>query len=360
MRAPVVVVVVRSLLASLALVSGVGCDGSEGPPPALDEYFTAEPYKQAACNGVDQRLAGTREVHLFVHGDFDELLPVTQGLARYYHRHSLSFVTTTDPKKVDTGYALDTDLTALTRATKAAFPGVNLNDEAALMADPELWNDIQVFMINFLMRPLIDFASANAVGQNVTNLLLLPDLERPGGQKLGDPGTTLAGLSVSPALLAEFARMMTDEADIWQGVNLPDGFTPMVVLGNKVLKSVEDVAPVLRDLVTAHEFGHSAALTHTSIAGNLMYPTVTPHVDDCTDSLNDTQLDTMHTTLNLGTAAADGELLAAQPEPGPLAGFRSSFTPAHLRALLAGDARPLRTLIERLFHGEPARDELLR
>src|SRR4029078_6924836 len=200
MRPPVVVV--RSLLASLALLSVVGCDGSEGPPPALDEYFTAEPYNQAACKVVDQRLAGTREVHLFVHGDFDDLLPVTQGLARYYHRHSLSFVATTDPKKVDTGYALDTDLTALTRATKAAFPGVNLNDEAALMADPELWNDIQVFMINFLMRPLIDFASANAVGQNVTNLLLLPDLERPGGEKLGGADATLAGLSASPALLA--------------------------------------------------------------------------------------------------------------------------------------------------------------
>ena len=29
---------------------------------------------------------------------------------------------------------------------------------------------------------------------------------------------------------------MPDEAEIWQGVNLPANFTPMMVLGNNVLK----------------------------------------------------------------------------------------------------------------------------
>jgi hypothetical protein len=351
MRSPFLLV--RLVFASWALVFGVGCDGGDGTPPALDEYFTAEPYSRAACNAVDQRLTGTREVHLFVHGNFNQLLPITQGLARYYHRHGLSFVAVMDPEQVDTSYALDTNETALNRAMRGAFPGVDLNNEAALMADPVLWNEIQVFVINFVMRPLIDFAGANAAGQNVTNLLLLPDLERPGGTKIGGPGTTLAGLSVSPALLAEFDRMMTDQSALWQDVSLPQGFTPMLVLGNNVLKQVENVDPDLRDLVAAHEFGHSAALVHTEIERNLMYPSVSPSLDDCTDSLNDTQLATMRTTLNLGIAAAE-PLLAAAPKAGSLAGFRASFKPAHLRAFLAGDRQPLRALIDRLFHSDSA------
>ena len=73
-------------------------------------------------------------MHLFVHGDLNQLLPITQGLARYYHRHSLTFVTVTDPQKVDTSYALDTNVDALNRAAVAAFPGVDFNNEAALMA----------------------------------------------------------------------------------------------------------------------------------------------------------------------------------------------------------------------------------
>jgi len=161
------------------------------------------------------------------------------------------------------------------------------------------------------------------------------------------------GVAMERALLAEFDRMMTDEAGIWNGVRFPAGFTPMVVLGNNVLKRVQNTAPELRDLVAAHEFGHSAALTHTTIERNLMYPNVAPNRDNCTDSLDDSQLDTMHETLKLGTLAADA-LVAAPPEAGSLASFRASFKPAHLRALLAGDRRPMRSLVERLFHGEPA------
>jgi hypothetical protein len=349
---------VRLALVASVLMFGLGCGGSEDPP-ALDEYFVATPYGNPACDAIDGRLTGEREMHLFVHGGLSELLPVTQGLASYYHRYSLSFVTLADPEKTAMSYALDTDLNALMRQLVAAFPGVDLNDEQALMADPVLWNDVQRFIVNYIMRPMIEFASANAAGQGVTNLVLIPYIERPGGMKLGDPGTTLAGLSVSPALLAEFARMMTEDGAIWQGVNLPDGFTPMMVLGGNVLAQVDGVAPVLRDLVTAHEFGHSSALTHSTVARNLMYPNVMPGRDDCSDGLTDAQLDTMRATLGLGTLAS-GALLAAgaevaRPETGAgaLARFRAAFRPTHLRAAFAGDVAPLGALLRRLFHDDP-------
>jgi len=334
---------VRSALASLIVVS-VGCGGAEAPPPPLEAYFAATPYRTAACNVVDQRLTGQREVHLFTNGDVD-LLPITQGLASYYHRHSLTFVTPEQPEETPMSYAVDTDPKGLTQGLLKAFPGVDFSNDEALMADPVLWARIQGFYANYYFRPLIEFATTHAVGPDVTNLLLIPDIERPDGTSLAAPGTAIAGLSVSPALLAEFARMMAPDNEAWKYVNLPTGFTPMVLLGSKVLESVNREAPVLKDLTTAHEFGHSAGLVHSDVERNLMYPVSTPGVNDCTDSLTDEQLDLMRTTLHLATAASE----TPAPTGDHVARFRASFTPAHARALLAGDRQATRSFVDLLL-----------
>ena len=164
-------------------------------------------------------------MRLFVHGDVD-LLSATQGLARYFQRHSLSFVTPAQPEETTMGYALDTDEAGLMKATVAAFPDVDFSDKDALMADPVLWARLQGFIVNHIFQPLIDFETAHAAGANVTNLVVLPNVERPGGSSISEPGSSTAGLSVSPALLAEFARAMTSDGDLWRQVDLPDGFTP--------------------------------------------------------------------------------------------------------------------------------------
>jgi len=342
--------VVSAFLVSAALV---GCGGADAPP--LDAYFEAKPYAIAACNGVDQRLAGQRQMQLFANGG--AVLPVTQGLASYYHRHSLSFFTAAQPAATTMSYALDTNEAALSRALTAEFPGVDLSDEQALMQqDPALYNQIVSFIANFMLRPMVDFANTHSdAGSAATNLIVVGQLERPGGTPLGDPGTSLAGLAISPALLAEFARTMPEEAQIWQGVSLPANFTPMMVLGNNVLSRARALDPQLDDLIAAHEFGHTGALEHLEVQGNLMAPGVTPGVDDCTDSLNDSQIATMATTYGLGAAAA---LLAKRPVEAPASAtprpLTSWFPPARLRALLAGDREATRAFIDRLFHGPAA------
>src|SRR4051794_13301275 len=284
-------------------IGAIGCGGSDGPPD-LDSYFVAQPYATPACNSVDQRLAGQREMRVYVNGGV-AIVPVTRGLASYYHRHALSFFTEMPVQATTMGYAVDTDENALNRALAAAFPGVDLSDADALMAaDPVLYNQVVAVAANFLLRPMIEFANTHSdVGGSMTNLILVPQLERPGGSKLGGPGTSIAGLAISPALLAEFGRVMPDEAQIWQGVQLPAGFTPMMVLGNDVLTRARGVDPVLDDLIASHEFGHTGALVHTMVQTNLMFPQVTPGIDDCADSLDDTQLTTMGTTYGLGPAA---------------------------------------------------------
>jgi hypothetical protein len=338
------------VVSAFTILAIAGCGGSD-TPPALDVYFEAKPYANAACNGLDQRLAGQRQMQLFSNGG--AMLPVTQGLASYYHRHSLSFFTAAQPAAAGMGYAIDTDQAALSRALVAAFPGVDLNDEAALMANPALYNQVVAFVANFLLRPMIDFANRNSgSGAAVTNLVVLGQLERPGGTPISDPGTSLAGLAISPALLAEFSRSMPEEAQIWEGVNLPANFTPMMMLGNNVLARARSVDPVLDDLITAHEFGHTGALVHLGVQGNLMAPGVAPGIDDCTSSLTDTQLTTMATTYGLGPSAA---LLAKRPAQAPSAAsprpLTSWFAPARLRSLLAGDGPATRAFVDRLFHG---------
>jgi hypothetical protein len=345
----------KLLLASVVAASGaIGCGGGDGPPD-LTGYFKTTPYANPSCNTVDQKLAGERPMDLFVNGHVG-LTPVTQGLASYYARHSLSFFTTIPPQNTTTTYALDTDSTSLGTALVTAFPGVDFSNDAALMADPVLYNQILTFAANFIFKPLIDFAAAHSDQAGaVTNLVVLPHLERPGGESIGQPGTSLAGLSVSPALLAQFAMGMSDDAKIWAGVNLPPNFTPMMVLGDDVLSAARAVDPVLDDLIASHEFGHSGALVHSMVERNLMFPNVTPGYDDCTDSLDDAQLALMATTYGLGTSAATGALLATGAAPVPTSSpgalRPASFKPDRLRAMLTGDRTATRAFIEMMFHG---------
>src|SRR5262245_25033246 len=169
----------RTLTLCLASALLLGCGDD---PPDLDVYFKATPYANPACNTVDQRLAGEREMHLFFNGNV-ALAETTQGLASYYARHSLSFFTNTAPQTTTMSYALDTDMLTLGLALTRQFPGVDFSDEAALMAmDPVLYNQVVVFVANFVLRPLVEFTKAHSDGGiTVTNLLVIPNLERPGG-----------------------------------------------------------------------------------------------------------------------------------------------------------------------------------
>jgi len=337
----------------LVVVGSVGCD-SDDAPPALEEYFEAHPYGASACNAVDDRLMGQRNMRLYAGGGV-QMLPITQGLASYYHRHSLSFATDAQPAKATMPYAVHNDQAALLRDLQAKYPGVDLTDEAALMAsDPALYIEISAAAANFLLKPLLDFVETHSdAGQSVTNMVVLAKLES-NSESITGPGTSLAGLAISPALLAEFARTGDDDAAVWQGVDLPATFTPITTLGSNVLARARSLDPVLDDLVVAHEFGHSGGVVHSAIQGNLMYRSVTPGLDDCTNGLNDEQLAIMANAYGLGPTATAASALRAEGVAAPapvVARFRDRFPPARMRAMLTGDQDATRAFIDALFAG---------
>ena len=149
---------------------------------------------------------------------------------------------------------------------------------------------------------------------------------------------------------------MAEEAQVWEGVQLPADFTPMLVLGRNVLNRLTQRAPELKDLVTSHEFGHTAALIHTMVERNLMFPSVAVGRDNCHDSLDDTQLATMRTTLGVGAAASGALVNAGAAAQVPAAAPRalSAFTPAALRAMLPAIGNALRSLVERCSRPDAA------
>src|SRR5215213_6042912 len=159
-----------SLVGALALsMSMVACGGDGGED--LGRYFDPAPaYQVPDCASVDGRLTGRREMRLFHNGAADVEGP-TRGLARYYQRHGLTFFTQQEARAAAPSFAIDTDSEALGRELIRTFPGVDFTNEAAVMSDPVLWQQVLNATVNFLLRPMIDFARAQgAAGRAVTNL----------------------------------------------------------------------------------------------------------------------------------------------------------------------------------------------
>jgi hypothetical protein len=323
----------HSLAIVVLLATLAGCGGDHD-----FHYFDTKPYKTAACNARgDDRLAFRREINLFTNRNSD-VPPYSQALQRYYRRHGLTFFSQQEVTTVPQSYALDSSDTALEAALKKQFPGVNLDDMSLETKDPALYKQIVTAAVNFMFRPVVEFVRAHSAGgPGVTNMVVVPSVVRPGGQEVaaGD----VAGLAISPALIAELAADGQPGAEVWQSIALPKEFSPVMFLDGQVLAEVASVAPDLVDLVVAHEFGHTGGLVHRMEDHNLMFPFVDPSVSLCSDSLDPDQIETMRGTFGLGKALRLREPASARPA-------QSAITPEDLRALRHGDRAALRRLLE--------------
>src|SRR6185369_2391376 len=155
----------------------------------------------------------------------------------------------------------------------------------------ELYDRIVAFAFNYHLRPAIEFARAHSDrGPAITNLIVLPQIPSTGSTDLPlDGGGALAGFAVSPALIQKLIDGDSDSGRVWKAVELPPDFSPMMFLDAGVIEKAAAREEVLRDIIVAHEFGHTAGLVHRETLHNLMYPAVMPGGTICTDWLQDDQ-----------------------------------------------------------------------
>jgi hypothetical protein len=321
---------------TVSLLAGCGGDADTG----FDHYFSSTPYNDPACDLPDPRLTGRHEMRLFTQGADAPVF--SRGLQRYYRRYGLTFFSNEAVQVIDQKYALDTDDYSLNQALAKEFPGVNLDDQTLVMKDPALYQQIVKAVMNFTFRPIIEFARTHVAGPQITNLVLLPQILRPDGSDISAGGGEVAGLAISPALLRRFDSMDIPEGAAWKQLDLPADFSPMMFLDGKVLGQILSAAPVLADLVAAHEFGHTGGLVHRTEPHNLMLPAVAPGQNTCLDSLDDDQIETLRENLDL---AAPKALLVKGERADPLAQLQVILPPSELGAILHGDRPALHRFI---------------
>ena len=259
-----------------------------------------------------------------------------RGSRSYYHRHGLAFFTTAPPQGTTMAYALDTNNTALGLALIAAFPGVDLQRRGG--GDGRircLYHQVVTFVANFMLKPMVDFANTHSDGGGAaTNLIVVPQLERPGGDAdqrprdvAGGPGD-LAG--AAGRVRPHHARRGGDLGgrEPARQLHADDGPRQQRAQARGQHRSA-----CWTISSSSHEFGHTGALVHSLEPRNLMFQGVTPGLDDCTDSLDDAQLALM--ARHLRARGRRRQRGAAGEAPG-----RARRRPPVRRAAVVVHARP--------------------
>jgi hypothetical protein len=117
----------------------------------------------------------------------------------------------------------------------------------------------------------------------------------------------------------------------------------MLFLHGILIGQLSSIDPEVRDLIAAHEFGHTAGLIHRETDGNLMMPFATIGRSRCSDTLEPDQFATFRVGVGLD-----------QPPPAASARVvrdpRRSVPPARLVAALAGDGASLGAMLAPLLH----------
>jgi hypothetical protein len=349
------------LVPLLCLCTTLACGGdadfdTPGDPAAFEAYFQpAKPYVDPLCNRHDGALRGQRELVLYRGGltaDSVGLFRFTSGLQRYYARHDLKFFTRSPPRPLALDSILNLNEAQLNAELKKKFPGID--PESNSLTDDEM-RAVSVYAMNYILRPIIEFSRTYGTrGDDKTNLIVLPHLLSNGSKMALGTNGQLAGLAVSPALIAAIVSSETldSEAQLWRDAEFPPGFTPMLFLDASVLDMATRYEESGGDLVAAHEFGHTASLIHREDDDNLMKPSLDRLTISCTSPLDPDQLETMRRVLKVGSTpvAATGPNKPSTHRLSAGLDSEKGGSLRSLRAFMRGETTEVPTLLKPILH----------
>lgn len=336
----------RSLIFSLLVLATVAACEDESVPASLGVTpdplaidFSAAPYGVSACDAANGRLMVRRELRLYTNMGHD-VEQTAQALQRYFRRFGISFYRTRPAEVIDLGFVEDLDNAALNRSLRQQFPGVELTD-ASLTAleskDPALFNRVVRAILNFQFRGAGDFMKKfGDQGQGITNLVLLRELFTPGSPQM--ERQSVLGISLSPFLISELKRSGMDATGAFAQLDFPPNFTPAVFISDTNVGALAKAAgDVHRDLVLAHEFGHSAGLVHRMDVSNLMNPS-TNGTETCNLQISEDQIAVMQKGLGI-TGGTGSSVLGRRLSDQPGDRMGDEVVPLVTPALLAGVVR---------------------
>jgi hypothetical protein len=323
-----------AFLIALPLLAASACEDESNV-----REFAVKPYGVAACDTPNRQLESRRELRLFVSDGYDIGRTAT-ALQRYYRHFGITFYQVNPVRIVDTPFVEDLDADALTTKLQARFPGVDLSDkglDALSKSDPATFARLYKELINLEFAGALEFLrDLGGKGQNVTNVVVLRELFTPGSPSA--LREKVLGISISPILLRELQRAGMDETGAFAALDFPADFSPTVFISDRNVNWLEQRAgAVHRDLVLAHEFGHSAGLVHRMDTTNLMNPS-TDGTEQCTLAITGDQIAVMREGLGLSPVQAR-VLTTGAPRALP------ATLPSLLGGVLRGDPDAQRALL---------------
>ena len=215
------------------------------------------------CDASFLPLAGSHRLEIVPAGNHGPRF--AEALQDHYAPYGLSFERGVVEPVEPPSFLIDNDPDSLENALRAAFPHLDLHAKPFPGTDAELAALVR-FSANHVLGPLIEFVGSSLARERTTWLMSLPTLT----SDPDEPGWHVAGLTISPALLRALRSEADPEAEVWRAVELPERFTPLVAIDEELVASLQALDPDGERVVTAHEFAHTAGLTHHDGADNLM------------------------------------------------------------------------------------------
>jgi len=224
------------------------------------QWFVPPPQELSPCPGRPEvQVSGQLILDVVRHPDVTDgaLRRILGGASRWWGSHGL-WLTLDEPPHTE---AIEPVLEGIRRDLDASVR------EAGLAPDdpsPEVQAKARQLVIRQVTRPLREQLAQRAVPyrKHTAVVVVLPEIGRPGSvaEALFE---RLRGLTLSPWLRD---RVSAEEKALYDVLELPERFTPVVFVGTRPLS---EVGPEI-DVTLAHELGHAMGLPHAEARTDLM------------------------------------------------------------------------------------------